>query len=534
MFVDRDQDVVRPRARVFSAKRTKPEASSATATATAPAAAAAIVPFGERRRRRLAPFWEAPPPPPNTAFRESLMAPVAPSLHHAPPPTLEGGQLENPTGKLCLLTALYAVQGVPFALIIGTLPTLFATSVSDARIGVLSLGAWPFALKALFAPLVDSYFSRKAWVIPCTLASGALWLWLGHTIEALVLSRDTTSLAAALFAVVLLLAAQDVAVDIWALELLPARSRPYAPVCQTVGMGAGNLIAHPLLLLLSSSRLRDPPVLTLPRFLWLLGPIHAALALAAALQPEPERTRPRPSLRRTLESLRAVAATPTTRRIGAACLLQRVGVAALDGCSLTQYMRLPGARQEHIACLAALQAPVALAAAVYAGRLVARSDRPAPEAARGQMRTGYLLLVASSVAVPALLCTHRVGSAGSTAGLVVATSVFLIANKLWWTAQGTLFNEAVVSPEGGPPRAAAASHLTLLNSLSNAGKMWPVPVALAVSDAVGYRAASGTCALAGLAALPLMWRLIEQRRRSAEHQRTVEMGVEERAPLNPL
>lgn len=49
--------------------------------------------------------------------------------------------------------------------------------VSYTSVGLLSLAAYPFALKLLWAPLVDAVYipwfgRRKTWVAPCTLASG--------------------------------------------------------------------------------------------------------------------------------------------------------------------------------------------------------------------------------------------------------------------------------------------------------------------------------------------------------------------------
>ena len=48
--------------------------------------------------------------------------------------------------------------------------------------------------------------------------------------------------------VVLSLSAQDVAVDAWAVELIPRRKLAYVAACQTIGMSAGNVLGHPLLL----------------------------------------------------------------------------------------------------------------------------------------------------------------------------------------------------------------------------------------------------------------------------------------------
>ena len=72
-------------------------------------------------------------------------------------------------------------------------------------------------------------------------------------------------------------------------------------------------------------------------------------------------------------------------------------------------------------------------------------------------------------------------------------------------SQGALFNEVVISAEATSAVRASASHLTLLNSFSNAGKLWPLPLALAASDGLGYAPAALGCFIAGAAALPSLW-----------------------------
>jgi PAT family acetyl-CoA transporter-like MFS transporter 1 len=114
----------------------------------------------------------------------------------------------NDVPNFILLVCLYMLQGVPFGMLNGSLPFLLtqqsqlhssttdpltttaattaaaaAGSASIARgasltqVGLLSLAAYPFALKLGWAPLVDSFYSpsfgrRKSWIVPCTVASG--------------------------------------------------------------------------------------------------------------------------------------------------------------------------------------------------------------------------------------------------------------------------------------------------------------------------------------------------------------------------
>lgn len=59
---------------------------------------------------------------------------------------------------------------------------------------MFSLVSWPFSLKLLWAPLVDSLYSprfgrRKSWLVPVQLAIGVLLLGLGRVLPALLGAR---------------------------------------------------------------------------------------------------------------------------------------------------------------------------------------------------------------------------------------------------------------------------------------------------------------------------------------------------------
>lgn len=125
--------------------------------------------------------------------------------------------------KLLWIATLYFASGFPFGLVNELLPTYLRTQGVDvAAIGhVVSLVSWPWALKFLWAPLVDRFGTRKAWIVSCQLLLGALTF-------ALVAHRGATLTAAvivALFALAVLSATQDVAVDAYSIELLEERER---------------------------------------------------------------------------------------------------------------------------------------------------------------------------------------------------------------------------------------------------------------------------------------------------------------------
>jgi PAT family acetyl-CoA transporter-like MFS transporter 1 len=63
--------------------------------------------------------------------------------------------------SILLLMFLYFLQWIPLGLI-GSLPyILSARKVSYADQGTFSFAMWPFSLKLLWAPIVDSLFIRK-------------------------------------------------------------------------------------------------------------------------------------------------------------------------------------------------------------------------------------------------------------------------------------------------------------------------------------------------------------------------------------
>lgn len=91
---------------------------------------------------------------------------------------------------------------------------------------------WPFSVKLLWAPIVDSVYSssfgrRKSWLVPTQYAIGLFLFWLSRHARALLgdngedaSAPDILLLTVVFMALNFLAATQDIAVDGWALTML--------------------------------------------------------------------------------------------------------------------------------------------------------------------------------------------------------------------------------------------------------------------------------------------------------------------------
>ncbi len=74
-------------------------------------------------------------------------------------------------GSIALLLLLYVLQGIPLGLT-GSIPLILQSRhVAYKDQAIFSFAFWPFSVKLLWAPIVDSLFSRrmgrrKSWLIP--------------------------------------------------------------------------------------------------------------------------------------------------------------------------------------------------------------------------------------------------------------------------------------------------------------------------------------------------------------------------------
>lgn len=153
--------------------------------------------------------------------------------------------------RMVLLGSLYFAQGLPYGFFTQTVPVLLREQkVSLGKIGFTALLTWPWALKFLWAPLVDRWYSprwgrRRSWILPMQLGSALTLLAMG-------LVPGATELVPLLIGVTLLnffAATQDVATDGLAIDVLPPGERGFANGLQVGGYRVGMILGGGALLI---------------------------------------------------------------------------------------------------------------------------------------------------------------------------------------------------------------------------------------------------------------------------------------------
>ena len=99
------------------------------------------------------------------------------------------GLTDRDKRAMVLLVALYLLQGIPVGLAFGSIPYLLRSKLSYSQIGIFTLCTYPYSLKLLWSPVVDSIFStrlgrRKSWIVPIQLIVGMMLWWLSRNVDA--------------------------------------------------------------------------------------------------------------------------------------------------------------------------------------------------------------------------------------------------------------------------------------------------------------------------------------------------------------
>lgn len=176
-----------------------------------------------------------------------------------------------------LLCILYLIQGVPLGLALGSVPFLLKEHLSYSQLATFALSSYPYSLKLLWSPIVDSVFfksigRRKSWIIPMQLIVGTLMLYISLNVQKLLddPANNVTELTIVFTSLVMFSATQDIAVDGWALTLLSQENLSYASTCQTIGLNTGFFASFTVFLALNSESFAEKwgiPRLTLSTYL---------------------------------------------------------------------------------------------------------------------------------------------------------------------------------------------------------------------------------------------------------------------------
>lgn len=152
--------------------------------------------------------------------------------------------------RFTLLGALYFAQGLPFGFFVQALPVLLRKSgVSLSTIGFASLLTLPWALKFLWAPVVDTRWwprvgRRRSWILAMQIAAVLVLALIAVTPG----SDRLAMLMIAMFVLNSIAATQDIATDGLAVELLPPSERGFANGLQVAGYRVGMIVGGGVLL----------------------------------------------------------------------------------------------------------------------------------------------------------------------------------------------------------------------------------------------------------------------------------------------
>ncbi|CAH8440576.1 unnamed protein product [Schistosoma margrebowiei] len=174
---------------------------------------------------------------------------------------------------ILLLIVLYVFQGISIG-ISASIPFFLQSNYRAGGYNLqatFSISAWPFSMKLLWAPIVDSIYvnfigKRKTWLIITQYAIGIELIVLASSIDDLF-GRDPNKawsqlgshhpvdiipLTIAFFVLTFLTATQDIAVDGWALTLLSKKNVGLASTCNKVGQSLGYALSFVPLVCLES------------------------------------------------------------------------------------------------------------------------------------------------------------------------------------------------------------------------------------------------------------------------------------------
>ncbi len=381
---------------------------------------------------------------------------------------------------LGLLAGLYAAQSVTGSMVQTALPAVFRDAGMDLQsIGYLALLFLPWALKFLWAPLVDRFLRERLWILLC---QGCIVLCF---IAASFLDpRDNLpALAVVLFLMAVFAATQDIATDALAVKATTPATRGSASGASTAGAYLGFLVGGGLWLIVYSHVGWGYSMLVMAATVAMLSiPVISAKSLET--QERSERISHRPNLK-------AIIANRTLVRGLAFILIYQTGI-RLGSAMLGPFLVDLGLSLDAIGSVKGVGATIAGLVAASLGALLVRRFG----AVRGLVATAWL----NAAVMLSLLALALMGMRDPLPIIVLVTLqtaavalsfVVLYAAMMDWCA-----------PEQVATDYAALQSVDAIIAIAGSA------LAGLLGQSFGYGAIFGLSAAAILAAISLIGRLV--------------------------
>ncbi|KAI0651429.1 MFS general substrate transporter [Trametes meyenii] len=368
---------------------------------------------------------------------------------------------------IVLLIILYLIQGFPLGLALGSVPFLLREHLSYSEIAVFSLAGYPYSLKLLWSPIVDSTFfpsigRRKSWIIPMQIIIGTIMLAMSYYAEELLNNpgQHLYTLSAAFTSLVFFSATQG-----WALTLLSEENLSFASTCQTIGLNTGYLMSYTVFLALSSedfAKRWGVPRLTLGTYLFFCALMSFGVTVwLLFIKEEKESTSEDISVKAVYTTMWEICKLRHVQILLAVHLLAKIGWQAND--AVTQLKMVEkGLGREDLAVTVLIDFPFQIVGGWLAGKW-SRGDKP--------LRAWiYAFWPRLALTLLFTLMVYWFPKPPISAGFFVLLVTATIAQSFAGTIQFggiSAFHTRISDPVVG------GTYMTLLNTFTNLGGTWP-------------------------------------------------------------
>ncbi|XP_076057944.1 acetyl-coenzyme A transporter 1 [Oratosquilla oratoria] len=412
----------------------------------------------------------------------------------------------NDQASILLLLFLYVLQGIPLGLA-GSIPMILQNrNISYKDQATFSFSFWPFSLKLLWAPLVDSCYSakfgrRKSWMIPSQYLIGIFMWILSANIDNL-LGKDSEHspnvilITAIFFALNFLAATQDIAVDGWALTMLSKENLGWASTCNSVGQTAGYFLGYVVFLAFESRDFcvnflgLEDSLVTLPGFLYFWGIIFIiTTTLVGILKSEDDECEgaseePHFGLIGTYQMLWSILGKTPIKQTVLMLLTCKIGFAAADSLTVLKLTE-SGVPKDRLALLSIPLTPVQVFLPLIISRYTAGPRPMDVFLGAFPIRLLFGLVFAGLVWITPMFNEGDGHFPFYYYGLVVAIYILhqIVANCMF-VAIMAFFAKISDASVGG-------TYMTLLNTFTNLGGNWPAWMALRFVPELTWKACQG-------------------------------------------
>jgi PAT family beta-lactamase induction signal transducer AmpG len=388
------------------------------------------------------------------------------------------------TRRFALLTILYIAQGMPFGFQVLALPIYLAeANVRLAAVGLASLLAAPWLLKALWAPIVERTGRRRPWlltmqVLLLALCAAAAFSPPGEALPRLVLI---------IFLMNLVTATQDIAVDGVAVDILSADPRNLGKgnIAQVAGYKVGMMFSGGVVVALSGH------VSWAGGFAMMGGVVAVALAVVLLWReppPTPRAAETRAHVRSILRTLKETVRLPGQLAVIAIVATYKLGESISDPMWKQYVLRVGGHATQDVGLWLNVWGMVpSILGSVLGGVLASRTSATRAVAVFAALRM-------LSVLTYAILAAETITPLEP---LVVASWAEELTGGALTTAMFAFMMSRVDARIG-------ATHYTVLASLEVLGKAPGALLSGVLAEVVGFAGCFAIAAALSIAYLPLL------------------------------